>query len=117
MVLVYLVGLVAFAGAFAVTQVVLQAHLIFTALYIVRAKIIITRAEWVQLLNKVEQRMHRTETGLGPKVFAAVFNYRPCREYTRKGFFLNAYPRVSFIVFKEYVIAGLQLFYEVVFQQ
>ena len=61
--------------------------------------------------------MHRFHIGVGPEVFRTVFYHFPCREYSRKWLIFNANPRIGLIVLKQDIVAGLEFFNQIVFQQ
>ena len=51
-----------------------------------------------------------------PKIWGAVSYKTSGKEYAGEWFVFDAYPRVAFTVFKQYVVFGLVLLYEVVLQ-
>ena len=68
------------------------------------------------MLDKVEQRIHGRYVAVRTIVRRAVAYDSSCLEYAWKVFVLYADGRVGFIVFQQYIVAGLILFNEVVFQ-
>ena len=110
-------ALTAYARAEAILHVVFKAELIFPVLYSLPAHRLVASADRVEVFQEFQQTVYCWDVAIWPKVHRSFAVDMPCLEDARQVFFRDGYRRVTFAVFKQYVVARLELFYELVFQQ
>ena len=108
---------VAFARAFAVPDMIFEADLVLSAFDVLGPQIVVACAQRIEFADHVENCVDRPEIGIRTEILGAVLDFVAGRENAGKGFVLDAYPRITFIVLKQDIIARLQFLDQVVFKQ
>ena len=115
--LVFLVALLVGTGAHAALDVIVQADLIFSALYPLFGDGSMAGAGFVQLLDDVEYGIHRADVAVGPKVGAPFLVDGAGLEDARQVFVGDADAGVGLPVFQQHVVARIVLLDELILQQ
>ncbi|MNL41327.1 hypothetical protein D3C87_1637300 [compost metagenome] len=115
--IVFALPLQAFTRPFAVANVIFQTNLEFFSLNIRLRQRQLARADLVQCLKHIQQRVHRAQ--IGERTIKSTFGtvHIPRRKYARERLVGNADERVGLIVFEKDIEFRLQLFDQLVFKQ
>jgi hypothetical protein len=111
------VALLADARSLAVVNVIVQANFVLAFPYPFFGDGVVARAWLIEFFTEVEQGVQGRNMAKGAKIGSAPFVSLSCFEDARKVFVSDGNGRVGLVVFEQYVIMGLVLFDEVVFQQ
>src|SRR5690606_38002924 len=98
LVMVFLFPLMAFTWPQTIAQMVFQAHFVLSCRYFFFRKIIITGAQRIQALHKIQKRPNGLHTGIGSIIFGTVLDELSGGKDSWEAFILDAYPRVGLIV-------------------
>jgi hypothetical protein len=115
--IIFFLGLVAFAGAFAIAKVILEAYFEFAFVDIIGAQVQFAGTQLNIGLYKIEQFAYPGYRGKRAQVFTAVGNFAAGKKNAGKVLFFDNNVWVRFIIFQIDVKTGLKLFYQRVLQQ
>lgn len=106
----------AFAGPFAVFDVILQAHLVFVPFDVLGRQQVGAGAYGIYRAYEFDYGACQLHIGIGAVVFRAVVNDLAGEKHPRKRLVAHRNPGVGLVVFEQYVVAGLVLLDKAVFE-